>query len=731
MFYKTIRITVLFSLLLLATGCGESESSADVPKVTITPTTTNATGEPVSTGTPEDTQHPPTSTMLPTSLPDPILSLVAAEDRGGGKIAYTSDQDGNAEIYVMSADGSNPQRLTDNLAYDAWPTWSPDGSQIAFMSDRTGNPDIFVINADGTNLRQLTDHPANDIWPEWSPDGTRIAFPSRRDGNFEIYIMNPDGNDQLRLTHTPGHEDFPAWSPDGTRILFTRSEVDEGTYVINADGSGERRLLDFRVFEPDWSPDGNQIAFGSDHEGFRGIYVMDPDGLNLQKISTTRAGENGPTWAPDGIQAAFTSWRSGDGEIYVMDTHGNYLEQLTNNRAEDEYPAWQPAAPLPENKSAPIDFLTMTFKGEFNDQAFDLLVTSDGDTLIVGLTENTGLSHRITPGKALLIKVDSQGSVLWKREFGGEKDAQFKSIIQSGENEFVLFGEIAGSYTRNETDLYLVKVDENGNEIWSRTFGGRGMDLGMLVQGTADGGYILVGDQADEMPTNAVYESNIYLVKTDAEGNLDWMHTYGEEILYLGWGVAQTPGGGYLLTGWEAKTIDDRDVILIKTDGSGEIEWSQTWDLGERDGAFDLILTAENQIVMACIQSMGSGAPSAVLIKVDLDGNEIWNKLIGEEGVGNTFWDILEDQDGGYVAVGDTHLGRVPGSHDDLHGAWIVKTDADGEILWEHIFGKGGYEQGHFYGVSSFPGGGYVLVGDVTISGEDYSDIIWVRLTGD
>ena len=726
--FIVLIFTVVF--ILVVTGCEplspakapyptNSFSPEDITAASLTPTLEGATA--TSTNRPS-----------PTNTPEPLEpALVLLSDRSEGVIAYTLSKGSNADIYVMNVDGSGQTQLTDDPAYDAWPSWSPDGSQIAFMSKRSGNPDIFVMDADGSNLRQLTEHPANDIWPEWSPDGTRIAFPSRRDGNFEIYVMNPDGTDQERLTHTPGHEDFPTWSPDGTRILFTRSEIGEGTYVMNADGSGEKKLLDFIVLEPDWSPDGNQIVFGSDHGGFREIYVMDADGGNLQKLSTSHAGENGPAWAPDGLRIAFTSWRSGDGEIYLMAMNGNYLEQLTNDRDEEEFPAWQPASVLQNSEAETIEPRTITFGSEYNDKAFDLLVTSDGDTLIAGLTENTGLSHRITPGKALLVRIDPQGSVLWKREFGGDKDAQFRSIIQSGENEYVLFGEIAGSYTRNETDLYLVKVDEDGNEIWSQTFGGQGMDLGMMVQSTVDGGYILVGDQADEFPTDSVYENNIYLAKTDAEGNLIWSHTYGEKILYLGWGVVQTPDGGFVLAGWEARTIDDRDVILIKVNGSGEVEWTRTWDLGERDGAFDLILTADGHIVLACIQSMGSGAPSAVLIKADLDGNELWTKLIDEEGVGNTFWDILEDQEGGYLAVGDTHLGRVPGSYEDIHGAWVVKTDPQGEILWQYIFGRGGYDQAHLYAASMFPDGGYVLVGDVTGSDEKYSDILWMRLEGE
>jgi WD40 repeat protein len=259
------------------------------------------------------------------------------------------------------------------------------------------------------------------------------------------------------------------------------------------------------------------------------------------------------------------------------------------------------------------------------------------------------------------------------------------------------------------------------------------MDLAKMVRQTADDGYILVGDRADEFPTRNVYRSNIVLIKTDADGEEVWTRTYGDEILYLGWAVAQTPDGGYVLTGWEAKTIDDRDVIVLKTSETGDVEWSRTWDLvpGERDGGFDLLLTSDGYIVIACIQSMGSGAPSAVLVKVDLEGNEIWNKLIGAAGVGNTFWDIMEDGDGGYVMAGDTHLGKLPGTGGDIHGGLMIKTDADGGILWQRVFGEGQYDQVSFTSGVALPEGGYVFVGSVTPSGERFSDMLWLKLTTD
>jgi len=373
------------------------------------------------------------------------------------------------------------------------------------------------------------------------------------------------------------------------------------------------------------------------------------------------------------------------------------------------------------------------YGGSYNDRAFDVLLTANGDTLIAGLANNTHRSHRITPGNARLIRTDSEGNVIWERDYGGEVDAMFSSIIQAGEEEYVLLGEIAASYTRSETDMYLVKVDGEGNEIWSHTYGGRGMDHAEMVRQTSDGGYILIGGRADEFPSGGLYQGDIVLIKTDAEGREVWTRTYGDEILYLGWGVAQTPEGGYVLTGWEAKTIDDRDVIALKTNEVGDVEWSRTWDLGpgERDGGFDLILTSEGHIVIACIQSMGSGAPSAVLLKLDLDGNEIWNKLIGEKGVGNTFWHIMEDSDGGYIMAGDTHLGKVPATGEDIHGGLMIKTDADGLVLWQHIFGEGQYEQVSLNSAALLPDGGYIFVGRVTRYGETYSDMLWLKLTAD
>ncbi len=136
------------------------------------------------------------------------------------KIAFVSTRDGNREIYVMNADGTNQIRLTNNATYETTPSWSPNGTKIAFFSNRDGNWEIYVMNANGTSQTNLTNNAGNDYQPSWSPDGTKLTFTSTRDGNREIYVMNADGTNPTRLTNNLVAEDAPSWSPDGTKIAF-------------------------------------------------------------------------------------------------------------------------------------------------------------------------------------------------------------------------------------------------------------------------------------------------------------------------------------------------------------------------------------------------------------------------------------------------------------------------------------------------------------------------------
>jgi Tol biopolymer transport system component len=212
------------------------------------------------------------------------------------------------------------------LNFQLAPAFSPDGGRIVF-SDRTGgNSEIFIINADGSNLQNLTNDPLSDSNPIFSPGGNEIIFVRNFYGRSHLYRMNLDGGNQGRLTEKNGYELAPAFSPDGFYLAFggDRQNVDSrglDIFLLEFNNpKNEKRLTAQRFHDasPAFSPDGKRIAFVSSADGNAEIYLMNWDGAGLLRLTRNKAEEITPQFSKDGKNLIFASNRNGRFALYQI-----------------------------------------------------------------------------------------------------------------------------------------------------------------------------------------------------------------------------------------------------------------------------------------------------------------------------------------------------------------------------------------------------------------------------
>ncbi|MDH5770169.1 MAG: hypothetical protein OEZ25_02620, partial [Candidatus Bathyarchaeota archaeon] len=260
-----------------------------------------------------------------------------------------------------------------------------------------------------------------------------------------------------------------------------------------------------------------------------------------------------------------------------------------------------------------------TYGGTNDEWAYSVVQSNDGGYAVAGYT----LSYGAGGCDMWLVKTDATGNMQWSRAYGGTNDERAYSVVRTVDGGYALAGQTY-SYGAGGSDFWLVKTDSNGNMQWSRTYGGTGPDYVRSVVQTVDGGYALAGSTL----SFGLGAADIYLVKTDSSGNMQWNKRYGGDYWDRAYSVVQTGDGGYALAGYtESYGAGSDDFWLVKTDSSGNMQWSKTYGGTNGDSAYSLVQTGDGGYALAGqTYSYGTGNGDAWLVKTDASGNMQWSQ---------------------------------------------------------------------------------------------------------
>jgi len=336
--------------------------------------------------------------------------------------------------------------------------------------------------------------------------------------------------------------------------------------------------------------------------------------------------------------------------------------------------------------------------------------TFDGSYILGGYTHAFGAGG----SDFYLLKIDQNGDINWSKTYGGYSIEDVESIQQTTDNGFIIWG---GSSSFGPYETLLIKTDQQGNVDWSRSFNGSGYDWGKVVYQTLDGGYILFG-----YTTMNGYD--FLLVKVNTVGDIVWKHAYdlgsGNDRICT---LLRTTDGGYLMTGY-TETIPggggDFDYCIVKTDSIGTFQWSKRYGSSEWEFCNAAIETPDNGFMLCgTIHFIGSTFSKTLLIKTDSQGDTLWTKSYMVPADMEAYA-IDSTSDSGYIITGDIH-NFLTGTRQ----IYLMKTDSIGDLLWAKTYGVD--SSNYTNSVIQTADGGYSVLGKTIISGSGNERMYFIK----
>jgi hypothetical protein len=367
--------------------------------------------------------------------------------------------------------------------------------------------------------------------------------------------------------------------------------------------------------------------------------------------------------------------------------------------------------------TSPSPHFCKAIGGPGNEIGRSLIQTSDGGYAIAGPTTSFGA------GKAdvYVVKLDANGNLQWTKTISGPDSEEGSSLIQTSDGGYAITG-YTRSFGAGDKDIYVVKLDAKGNLQWTKTIGGPSDEGGLSLIQTSDGGYAIAGDTK----SFGAGGYDVYVVKLDAKGNLQWTRTIGGPSDEKGFSLIQTSDGGYAITGYTKSFgagLSNIDVYVVKLDANGNLQWTKTIGGPKGGTGFSLIQTSDGgYAITGFTLSFGAGLSNidVYVVKLDANGNLQWTKTIGgpsdEKGLS-----LIQTSDGGYAITGDTKSFGAGGED-----VYVVKLDAQGNLQWTKTIGGPSDEGG--VSLIQTSDGGYAITGFTESFGAGEWDVYVVKL---
>jgi len=357
-----------------------------------------------------------------------------------------------------------------------------------------------------------------------------------------------------------------------------------------------------------------------------------------------------------------------------------------------------------------------TYGGTGYDGATSIQYTSDGGYIVSGGTSSFGVYDN-----GWVLKLDDAGDVIWQKTYGGASGDRTYYIQQTSDGRYIAVGETA-SFGAGSSDLWVLKLDDAGNVEWQKTYGGSALDAGYRIQQTSDGGYIVAG-VAGSFGAGSL---DFWVLKLDGVGNVEWQKTYGGPGYEFMHSFQQTSDGGYIAAG---QTLSFgaglSDLWVLKLDDAGNVEWQKTYGGSAIDVAYSFQQTSDGgYMVVGHTSSFGAGDFDLWVLKLDSAGDVVWQKTYGGSA-GDYGWYIKRTFDSGYIVVGTTYSFGAGDS--DL---WVLKLDSAGDVVWQKTYGGPTREYWHT-NIQQRSDGSYLVAGHTYSFGAGSADLWVLKLRPD